>query len=342
MAAKEAIDYKDRGTHPIDYMMEGKPPLQERVTMQQRIEYDHTAKMDAEWKSVAEAHEAYLRAFAGQSEHVVTAESPLYPILKKHLVTQNEVMELGCIDERCPHQGLGKHIGLGGAGILVPEAMRPQYVSYLVDVALRREVKTIKVDAHEGCGAAKLFLKSQGIENPTDEQVNQAARQFAETLADDLRKELERRQIPAEQVTVESGFLSFDEMDGPADFHNAVGAMVATTGWIDPTREKGHQGADLPPMFNVNGIFDIDHAVANVSVALGIVFGSHGFGVTRYSTERPFVITIKLNNADQASVERTNALREKIDALVKTLPQEQQERVVVNVLDVTQMIAEVQ
>lgn len=342
MSGKENITYVVRNTHPDDYMMEGKPPVQERVTMQEHQEYDHSAGMDAEWQRVFDAHRSYLRAFEGQFMHIVTTESPLYPILKEHLVTQNEMLEIGCIDERCPHQGVGMHIGLGGDGILVPAEMRPKYVTYLVDVAHRRGVKTIKIDAHEGCGAAKLFLKSQGTNNPTDEQVNEAARRFAETLASELREELQRRQISADQIVVETGFLSFEEMDGPADFHNAVGAMVATTGWIDPTREKGHMGADLPPMFNVNGIFDINHAVANVGVALGIVFGSHGFGVTRYSKERPFIITIKINTADEASVQRAELFKEKIDLFVKSLPEEQQERVVLNVLDVTHLIAEAQ
>lgn len=287
MAAKESITYTDRTIHPSDYLMEGKPPMQENVQTSHGAEHDHSHEMDTAWQAAGEAHTAYLNMFDGQREAVLTPDSALFAVFEEHVVQKNDTIEVICIDERCGHRSEGYNIGIGGSGILVSPEKKAAYVKYIVDTAIAKRVKKIVIDAHEGCGAAKLSL-GQGTHS--DEKVNDTAKVFSNGLADEVRAELKARS--REDVVVEMSFRSFEEMHAPASFHNAVGIMVDTTGQFDPTRRKDKVGSDLPPVFNVNGIYDYDHAMANVGVALSIAFGGHGFGPDRFSSERPFVITL--------------------------------------------------
>jgi|GEM_PF-3189550 len=118
----------------------------------------------------------------------------------------------------------GLHLGLGGAGILWDETKEAEYVNYIIDRAVQGEVKKITVRAHQGCGAAKLYLTGKGETDLTDGQVNIAATEFTQNLTAAIAAEIAQRLII--NISVESIFLTTSQMQGPSSFHNAVGIAI--------------------------------------------------------------------------------------------------------------------
>lgn len=347
------VDHENRPTHPDDYMNShyGKPALQEDAMPDKlhqpaqtpaaehhdghaHAEHDHDAAKAESWKAAAENHASLLRAFGGQEDLVVTPDHAVFPVLKEHIVAQHEILEVGCIDEGCGHQGGGYHIGMGGAGVLVEKGNLDGYVNHIVDKAVADGVKKIKIDAHEGCGAAKLALNAAGVEAPTAEDVNTHAQKFAGELAALVTAEVQKRGL---QVTVEQGYLSADKMIRPAEFHNATGVSFDTTKSFDPTRVTETAVEDLPPLFNIDGSYDLDHTVANVGVAKGIAFGGHGFA-ERFTKEQPFAIVVVRNSADAASVEQSQKAVTALRAYLEKQPEFAEGKIVLKTVDIKSAI----
>jgi len=275
-------------------------------------EHESNLKKDAFWAQIAERHDRFLKVFGNNREAVLDGSSPMSQVFSEHTVGVNDILVVGCIDERCGHQGAGYHLGLGGAGILVPKAQQQAYVTYIIDTAVNKGVNTIRIYAHQGCGAARL---SMGAGDHASGAVDKRAQWFTSELAKKVKAELTNKGVL--DVGVVDGYLSSDEMLTPQDFHNAVGAIVDLTGDFDPTRKKEKEGLDFPPFFNVNGIFNYDHAMANIGVALNIAFGDHGFGSTRFNAARPFVITL-FHNEEETPAESVSKLDQTVSDFVTT------------------------
>lgn len=298
-------------------------------------EHDHEAAKDNSWQAAEQAHQALLNLVENQTTTLLTQDNPMFTLFKEHAIGQKETLEVGCIDERCGHQHEGYTVGLGGAGILWDEAKRGDYVNFLVDKAVADGVSKVSIDAHEGCGAAKLYLTSvAGKENPTAEEVNQAAIEFTQQLKNEIAAEIAKRGL---SIGVDQGFLASTDMLGSADFHDAIGAAVDTTEKFDSTRRENHEGQDLPPMFNINGTFDAEHTAANVGVALNIAFGDHGFG-SRFTKERPFVVTLIVNSNDQVSVDKSALAAEKIKQAAEKRSEFAEGKIVIKVIDAKEVL----
>jgi len=161
-----------------------------------------------------------------------------------------------CIDEGTP----GKNHS-AGSGILrdkdeVLDAFRKAGVS--------------KITSHDGCGAAVLFAKQNGLD-PSN--ADEYAKQHAQTLAQKLG-------VPYEHI-------SFEKMKRPADFHIARITYYDNTGQFDYSRVEG-----LPPGFIISrGIQRMEDSLAEAQVAFGIATGHHGFEEL-INDKNPFVLSI--------------------------------------------------
>jgi hypothetical protein len=183
---------------------------------------------------------------------------------------------IGCIDGRVLPEGC---LGLAGSGILLPRDSKTdlpeeKYMEILTNMVKKGELETLTWHkGHGGCGAAKIYLVSKGIENPTDEQAAEAAQSFAEKLG----AELSRR--AGKKVKVEEA-----EAPGP---HSELGAYVDFTNKLDLKPEKATR--ELPNGFMMNPRLtnDFNYLVIELKVAIGIAFKHQTF-----SKENPFFIML--------------------------------------------------
>ena len=270
--------------NPVEAKQEGETMPDRRAAKPQLSPEVEPNEMSAEWGKVEPAYRNLQALFAESAVVTLAPNNKQFEAFNQHFIVENEQLTIGCIDERCKHEGHGLNIGLGGAGILIPKEQFDQYVAFIVHTAINKKVKHIVINAHEGCGAAKLSL---GKADATNVDVKDHALQFARKLQAAVAQA-----IPG--INVVEKLVSSAEMMAPELNHNAVGATVDLTGEFDAARMSDTEANDLPPMFNVNGQFDFEHAVANVGVALSIAFGGHGFGAERFSADRPFLIVVVL------------------------------------------------
>lgn len=294
---------------------------------------EHHQAVEAAWLRAEANHSALLRMFGGQKEVVLSEQHAEFPVFVEHVVTQNNVLEVGCIDERCGHQHEGFHLGLGGAGVLVPIELKAKYVSYIVDKAQADNVEKIQIDAHQSCGAAKIAVESAGSDIPVDT----FAQDFTEKLAEKVKAEVAQRGL---QITVEHGYLTDEDMLPPTKqgLHNAVGISYDTTGKFDPTRRSVNEGDDLPPLFNIDGSFQLQHALDNVEVSRMIAFGGHGFA-GKFTQDRPFVIVVVRDSSDEASIKKAQEAVADLEKYLETRPEAAEGRMVLKIVDVGVAIA---
>ncbi len=159
---------------------------------------------------------------------------------------------LHCIDERTPG---GLHSA--GSGILRP---REDVVRSF------RQTGVTEVTSHDGCGAAVLYCRREGIdESLAPEEAKKWAKEIAEELG-----------VPYKHI-------GFEEMSGPADFH------FARTSYYDATA-KFNVIPGLPEGFVISrGIQKKEDSLAELGVSLNIAFNPRNFG-DLFTEENPFVI----------------------------------------------------
>jgi uncharacterized protein YifE (UPF0438 family) len=177
---------------------------------------------------------------------------------------QGDNTELGCIDGR-----VFDTMGLAGSGILLDrdpatDLPKQEYMDRFVDMAKRGKLKAITWHAgHGGCGAAKLFLKSKGNENPTDEEAAKVAKDFSERLA--------------KKISELSG-IKIKVKEAPAHGDHSEGGV-----YLDDTNKMDLEAQDksdrqLPNGFMMNPLLtnDPDYVLKEIDVAISIAFGGHG------------------------------------------------------------------
>lgn len=179
-----------------------------------------------------------------------------------------------CIDEGTPG---GLHSA--GSGILLTKEQALLYF---------RTAHVDGVTSHDGCGAAKIFAKREGLDETKSDE-----------FAKDWAKEI------AEELGVPYSHISFDEMIRPKDFHISRLAYYDGTG-------KFNFGASraLPPGFIISrSVQGRDVSLAEAKVSLDIAFGSSAFGGL-LSEDKPFILV-----AIGASNEETETLKEELRTL---------------------------
>ena len=184
-----------------------------------------------------------------------------------------------CIDEGTSlmeTSGEGK-ICLAGLGMLYvggSEAERLENVANKLE-----ELKVRVVTSHSGCGAAGLaYRRDFPGKEPTPEEVNSYAIEWGNKVVDKMRasgREISHRYVEAE------------EMNRPAEFHNAVAVYYDGTGEFNAVVLRG-----APQGFGINRKYlPAEYAQAELKIAVSIAFGHHGFG-KKFSANAPFVIVI--------------------------------------------------
>ena len=159
-----------------------------------------------------------------------------------------------CIDEGTPG---GMHSA--GSGIL-----RNQ--SEVVDAF--KNAGVTEITSHDGCGAAKLYAKANGLD---------------ESMADEYGKKWSEE--IANQLGVPHQHISASEMKRPSEFH------IARTVYYDGTGKFDFgEGKELPPGFIISRkIQTKDDSLKETEVALSIAFGHHGFS-DLITDENPFIL----------------------------------------------------
>lgn len=211
-----------------------------------------------------------------------------------------EITAVVCIDEGCAHKdynGQGK-LTLAGAGILFPAQSEEERIKIVAKLFLEMGIKD--VTSHEGCGAVKLAYQRDFPESKTNKE------ELENYGKDWVRKIIEEKKRMEYEATC--NHIVLEEMERPAQFHNARVVYFDTIGGFNPNKEK-----DLPMGFvisrrHVPG----DYALTELKVAVDIAFGGHGFGEL-FNDKNKFVIIPLAKDAGSlraAETEIKNALAE--------------------------------
>lgn len=194
-------------------------------------------------------------------EEIVRGGMSKYVSNLPNIVTATELRDrhIRCIDGRT-HGGLH----LAGSGILLE--IDPD-LSVAAAVEFGRKAKATAVTYHQDCGAVEICLKAHHIKIGSKNRLTLYAREFAQTVASEL-------EVPCLEALLE----------GPVGFHPER-AVYYTKVDFDPSGEKR-----LPMGFVVSrGYLRLGYALQELSVALQIAFGNHGFGKL-FIPRQPFLV----------------------------------------------------
>jgi hypothetical protein len=180
--------------------------------------------------------------------------------LSKHRAGQKLDRCICCMDERIP---FGLHAA--GSGMLLSEVDFAEYILKAVPDS---------ISSHTGCGAAKLYAKAHGL--PV-EQADQIAKDWAQKKAKELG-------LPYIHL----------EIDKP--FH------YARVCYYDGTGSFNYEGVEGLPAGFVVGRKNMtkEASLAEVGVAINIIFGDHGFGPELLNLDNPFVLVAIGKNLEEA------------------------------------------
>jgi hypothetical protein len=201
--------------------------------------------------------------------------------------------EIGCMDGRVKPEGA---LGLAGSGILLPrdegaELPKQKYLDILAKRAKDGKLKAITWHCgeegkghgdhgHGGCGAAKLYMKGEGL-TPTEDSANKTAESFVKKLAAKI-SEMSGVKIEAK------------EAPGEGD-HSEVGAVLDWTDSLDLISQDGDTRVQLPNVFMHNPRLTNDPAyvLIEIKVAITIALSKHGKNGEKqdfFTKENPFMI----------------------------------------------------
>ena len=127
-----------------------------------------------------------------------------------------------------------------------------------------------KITSHDGCGAAALYAKANGIDVS---EADVYGKKFAQEIA-------ARLGLPYEHISAE-------QMNRPKEFH------VSRIAYYDGTGRFDYQAAkELPAGFIISrGIQKDSASIEEAKVAFNIATGDHGFA-DKINTENPFVFVV--------------------------------------------------
>lgn len=148
-----------------------------------------------------------------------------------------------CVDEGTPW---GLHSA--GSGILRDE----QEI-----LKIFRDAKVMGITSHDGCGAAKLYARANGLD---------------ESKGDDCGKKWAKKL--AQELGVSYHHIAFAKIQRPKEFH------IARTAYYDGTGTFNFgNGKIFPPGFIISRKIQSEKdSLAEVILGLNIAFSDHGFG----------------------------------------------------------------
>jgi hypothetical protein len=160
---------------------------------------------------------------------------------------------------RCVDEGTPGGLHSAGSGILRDK----QEI-----LKIFRDAKVMGITSHDGCGAAKLYARTNGLD---ESKGDECGKKFAEEIAHELA-------LPYYHITAE-------EMARPKEFHIARVAYYDGTG----TFNFG-DGKTFPPGFIISRKIQSEKdSLFEGSLGLNIAFGKNGFGDLLTKTD-PFIL----------------------------------------------------
>lgn len=199
-----------------------------------------------------------------------------------------------CMDEGCAHKDYGGEAKfcLAGSGILFPAGSEEERVKKVAE--LLASVGVTDVTSHEGCGAAGLAYKMDfPSAHPTPEQIEDYARDWARKVAEELGRMGHEESY---------NHILAEEMERPAEFHNARVVYFDGVGGFNPNKEVG-----LPMGFVISRKFvPAEYAAEELKVAANIAFGNHGFG-DLFSSDLPFTVIAMASSQEELELLKKEA-----------------------------------
>ncbi len=249
-------------------------------------------KLEQRWQETSES----MNALYGPEENRTqeTIAQSIQEFLQRTLTSEHFAKEgrthIVCIDEGCAcSHSVEDLIALAGSGIVMGD-------NY--DTSLETATQTVKdmgievVTSHAGCGAGNLAFK----------ELPEEAQQHYTDLFNKLTKEegkgtqylspsdlyaADFAQGLATEAGLDYRHISAKEMTRPEDMHTARMIVVDATGRLQPQRID-----NLPPAFLISEKYlSPEYAQAELSVALSIALGDHGFG-KHFKDNEPLVVIV--------------------------------------------------
>lgn len=187
---------------------------------------------------------------------------------------------------RCIDEGTPGGIHSAGSGILMSEEAA---------VKAFKDAQADGITSHEGCGAAGIYAKENGLD---PSQSDQYGIDFAKKLAGEMG-------IPY------NGHIGAEEMNRPIRFHNALIAYYDGTGNFDYSKAK-----ELPAGFTVSRKYlDPKDAAKEAKLSIDIALGGHGFGKDLIDGEKAKFILAILGNPREGLDSET--LKKELEEIAK-------------------------
>lgn len=190
-----------------------------------------------------------------------------------------------CMDEGTAHMDTPGKFALAGSGILYPAASWDERLDKVADLLIGLGVE--EVSSHDGCGAAGLACKRDGIKTDRPDE-------YAIKWSQDLRNRMQEKLLG--QQSVKYRHMTAKEMVRPAEFHAARVIWFDATGKFNPSELRD----DVPKGFIIDYRNDTERATGEkekeypfeeLKIALTIAFGDHGFG-KKFDKDNKFVVVV--------------------------------------------------
>jgi hypothetical protein len=214
-----------------------------------------------------------------------------------------------CMDEGTAHMDIKGKFEMAGSGILYPAASWEERLDKVADLLLDMGIE--EVTSHEGCGAAKLACKRDGIQTEDPDA-------YGKKWSKDLQRALQAKKSGQETVSyhhIEAGKMVRDK-----DFHEARVAWFDATGKFNP----GALGENAPLGFVIDYKHDTQNAIKDEEkvypfvelriALLDIAFkADHGFG-QKFDVSNPFVVVVMGEEGSE-----TDMLKERVTKFIDGL-----------------------
>jgi len=220
---------------------------------------------------------------------------------------EHEKKRVCCMDEGTAHMNIPGKFEMAGSGILYPAASWEERLDKVADIMIGLGIT--QITSHDGCGAAGLACKRDGIQTDRPDK-------YGIKWAQDLQNKIMEKTSGKRDVTYRH--IQSKEMVRPDEFHLARVAWFDATGRFNPAA----LGDNIPMGFVIDYKHDTEKATdateknypfEELKVALSIAFGGHGFG-EKFNEQNPFVVVVMTE--DEQELEQ---LKERIFQFVADL-----------------------
>jgi len=203
-----------------------------------------------------------------------------FPDIKRAFLS--ELHTVVCMDEGTAHKDIGGEgkFCIAGSGILLPAENEDARVRKAVELFKRMGVRDIT--SHGGCGAAGIAYKRDFPDKHASDISPVEIEEYAKAWSQKVADELGRMDVESEHTHIIS-----EEMERPVEFHTARVVYYDCVGGFNPNIEIG-----MPMGFVIERAnLEKEYALQELSVAIDIAFGHHGFGEL-FNKENPFVLVV--------------------------------------------------